>query len=138
MAEGWFFLGEPMSLPLDPSQCCPFTICRGGSVHPIFRSFSEGIIPNVVVGLLCPGEEVNSGSSHVAILTSALVVFYCNYLPKNVLPDVAHSSLPGNSSNTPKTIYTPTFILHFFKLSWMTMGLFSLMTDFSIAANSLS
>lgn len=34
--------------------CYPFTLCCEGSVHWIFRSLSERIIPQLVIDLLCP------------------------------------------------------------------------------------
>ena len=55
-------------ISVSPTHLCPFTLCCGDCVHPIFRSFSGRIIPYVVVDLLCPWEEVNSRSSSATIL----------------------------------------------------------------------
>lgn len=66
-----------------PSQCCPFTLCCGNSVHSIFRPFPEGIIPYVVVDLLCLWEEVTSGTSYAAICSSLVDLFlwtFCSHV----------------------------------------------------------
>lgn len=49
-----------------PSQCHPFTICCRGTIHLVFRTFSDEIILYVVVEFLCC--EVYSASSYTAIL----------------------------------------------------------------------
>ena len=38
--------------------CSPFPLCYRGSVHPIFRSFSEGLDPCVAVDSAYPWEEL--------------------------------------------------------------------------------
>ena len=63
-----FLLGETSLCLSSPSQCCPFTLCCGGSVPPAFGFLYEGIIPYVVVDLLCLWKEVSSGSSYATIL----------------------------------------------------------------------
>ena len=56
--------GETTSLPLLPSQCGPFMLYWGGTIQLVFRSFSEGIAPNVEQLVLhtqfvCPWEGVS-------------------------------------------------------------------------------
>ena len=55
--------------------------CRGW----VFRSFSEGIVPYVAVDLVCPWEEVSSGSSYAALL-DLLVVFIFEIIVTIVYP----------------------------------------------------
>lgn len=78
---GWlqleYMLGpdEPSSLPLLlVSRCCFFTPCCGGSVYQFSCVFWEDFYSkNTVADLLCPWEEVSSGSSCTTILESSLL-----------------------------------------------------------------
>lgn len=64
------FLDEPSSLPLFlVSRCCSFTPCWGGSVYQFSCVFWEELFQNIVADLLCPWEEVSSGSSYITILS---------------------------------------------------------------------
>lgn len=42
-----------------PSWCCPFALCCGDAVHPVFTNFPEEIIPFEVGDLLCPWKEAS-------------------------------------------------------------------------------
>jgi len=60
--------GETMSLPLLSISMWSFYPLLWRTVNIIFRSFSEGNDPYEAVDLMCPWEEVSSGSSYTAIL----------------------------------------------------------------------
>lgn len=61
MAGGWgFFFGKIISFSFLPISMLFFYSLYGGSVHPVFGSLSEGIIPYEVVVFLCPQEDVSS------------------------------------------------------------------------------
>ena len=51
------------------SQCGPFILCCGVAVQVVLWFLSEGIAPYVAVDVLCPWEEMSSGSSYATILT---------------------------------------------------------------------
>ena len=65
--RGVFSLGMTVYLLLLSSVLLLYPSC-GDSVHLVFRSLLEGIIPHVVVDLLYPWEDRSSRSPHVAIL----------------------------------------------------------------------
>ena len=69
---GWYtnsgVFGETMSLPLLAISVWSFHPLLWRSINLIFRSFSEGNDPYETVDLLCPGEEVSSGSSYTGTL----------------------------------------------------------------------
>lgn len=71
----FLFVKRPTSASFYPSQCCPLTLCCGGSVHSAFRSLSKeyssiGTIPYVVADLLYPWKKArSSGSSCTAIFS---------------------------------------------------------------------
>lgn len=60
--------GDTASLPLLPVSVWSFSLCYGGAVQLVFRSFSEEIDPHVAAGLVCPWEDMSSGSQYTAIL----------------------------------------------------------------------
>lgn len=47
-------------------------LCCGAAVQLVSRSFSEAIIPHVVLVVVCPWEKGSSGSSLLAILDHPL------------------------------------------------------------------
>ena len=68
---GWsvgFSLVRPYLCLSYSLRCCPFTLCCGDYVHPVFRSLSDWIIPYVVVYLFCPWDDVSLGLPSDTIL----------------------------------------------------------------------
>ena len=62
-------LDEPSSqLLLLASRSCSSTPSCGGSVYPFPCVFWEDLFQNIVADLLCPWEEVSSGSFYTTIL----------------------------------------------------------------------
>ena len=70
IARVYNFLWQDHTSALTNHQCCnfyPFTFQWTVETHSVFKFFSERIIPYVSLYLLCPWEDVNSGSSHTAL-----------------------------------------------------------------------
>lgn len=61
-------LHESLSLHLLFILVCFYYSMLGAGVKRLLMLFSEGIVPYVAVYLLCPWDNVNSGSSHATIL----------------------------------------------------------------------
>lgn len=64
---GFFFLATHISTSPGHLSGVLFILCCKCSVYPV-RFLSKGIIPSVVVSLLCLWEEVSSESSYATIL----------------------------------------------------------------------
>lgn len=60
--------GDTASLPLLPVSVWSLSLCYGGAIQLVFRSFSQEIDPYVAVGLVCLWKEMSSGSQYTAIL----------------------------------------------------------------------
>ena len=64
---GWgCVFGETVPLPHVPNYpipCGPFTVCCEGAIQPVLRSFSEGIIPYIVIDSVYLLEGMSTGSS---------------------------------------------------------------------------
>ena len=72
--------------------------CCWGSFYPVSRSLSEVIVPQVVVNLLCPWDEVNSESSYATIFTA---------IPSaNVLSEISLSARSSNKQTQTATATT--------------------------------
>ena len=76
---GVVFPGEPISLSLPRVSMLSFYLFSRGSVHSVFRSLSEGIIPFAVVGL-CLWEDISSGYSCAAVLNPLACVWRDGFL----------------------------------------------------------
>lgn len=65
--HGWGLLVRLYRYLFYPA-CYLFSFCCGDFVPRVFRFISKGIIPGVVVDMLCLWEMVSSGSSYASIL----------------------------------------------------------------------
>lgn len=69
--HGWdffFFLCSDSLCLSSTSWCYPSTLCCGSSVHSVFKSLSEGVIPYIVRDLSYPWQEVSLRSSYTVIV----------------------------------------------------------------------
>ena len=71
-------VGLPLKDRVSPlsywSVCGPSIICYAEAVHSAPSSSSGEIAPGVGVNLVCPWEQMSSGSSYAAILDSCIPV----------------------------------------------------------------
>lgn len=65
--------------------CCPFILYYRDSVYPVVRFLSKGIIPHVVVYLLCLWEGVSLESPYIAIVNLPIQTILIRHLCKQLI-----------------------------------------------------
>ena len=71
---GWGFRQDLISFSHTHLNVVLLSLVVGGAIQVVFSPFSVSIIPYVAINLVCPCEEVSSGSPFVSMLAPVPMV----------------------------------------------------------------